>query len=279
MLTPVPPNSRDPLRPLFDGFVGLHGVIDSILEGTLGDAYADDANNPRVAHIELDFHAIAGDPNAPAAVDALRSIESSHHLAVPESWTDLLMDVRGGDLQPYERFAFSPGPWDRSTLAALRESVPDGFVLERITSDNVGPFEALAESLVYNFDSTDDFLARGIGFGIFATERDSSHSAHPARPGGPPVGEALVGRAAAPRTCVAGCSSYAISSRILEFEIQTREDHQRRGFALVTGSRMIEHCLDNGLEPAWDAAHEGSALLAERLGFVNRQTYTAYRLG
>jgi hypothetical protein len=269
MLTPVPPNSRDPLRPLFDGFVGLHGVIDSILEGTLGDAYADDANNPRIAHIELDFHAIAGDPNSPAAVDALRSIESSHHLAVPESWTDRLMDVRGGDLQPYERFAFSPGPWDRSTLAALRESLPDGFVLERITSNNVGPFEALADSLVYNFDSTDDFLARGIGFGIFPVTHEPTSSAHP---------EPVEGRAAEPRTCVAGCSSYAISSRILEFEIQTREDHQRRGLALVTGSRMIKHCLDNGLEPSWDAAHEGSALLAERLGFVNRQNYTAYRL-
>jgi hypothetical protein len=39
---------------------------------------------------------------------------------------------------------------------------------------------------------------------------------------------------------------------------------------------MIEHCLENGLEPCWDAAHEGSALLAEQLGFVGRRRYTAY---
>jgi hypothetical protein len=274
MLTPIPPDQRGPLRPLFAGFTGLHGVIDAVLEGTLGDAYADDLDNPRVAHIELDFDAIAGDPNAPTAVDAIRSIESSHHLAVPDSWTDLLMDVRGDDLQPYDRFAFSPGPWDRTALAALRKSLPDGLVLERITEDTVGPFEALAGSLIYNFEDANDFLARGVGFGIFPY--DATATRRSARP------EALVGRAAEPRSlrpCIAGCSSYSISSRILEFEIQTREDHQRRGLALVTGARMIEHCLDNGLEPAWDAAHEGSARLAERLGFTNRQPYTAYRLG
>ncbi|MFQ5471724.1 MAG: GNAT family N-acetyltransferase, partial [Dehalococcoidia bacterium] len=197
MLTPVPPDSREPLRPLFDSFVGLHGVIDAVLEGTLGGAFADDPAKPRVARIELDFNAIAGDPDAPAAVDALRSLEPGEHLAVPESWLDLLMDVRGDHLQPYDRFAFSPGPWDRSALAALRESLPRGFVLARITKGNVGPFEALAESLVYNFDSTDDFLARGVGFGIFPAEPGSHGSAHPEPVEGP---------------CIAGCSSYAISS-------------------------------------------------------------------
>lgn len=252
MLTPIPPDSRAPLRPLFNGFTGLHGVIDSVLDGILGDAYADDLANPRVARLELDFIAIAGDPEAPAAADALRALAPGEHLAIPEAWTSLLLEVRADNLQPYDRFTFTPAPWDRSALAALRESLPAGFVLERITKNNLEPFEMLADSLIYNFHDPDDFLSRGVGFGI------RPHTSN---------------------EFVAGCSSFAISRRSLEFEIQTREDHQRRGFALVTGSRMIEHCLDNGLEPAWDAAHEGSARLAERLGFVNRQTYTAYRLG
>jgi len=277
MLTPIPPNARDPLRPLFEGFIGLHGVIDAVLEGTLGDAYADDPKNPRVAHIELDFNAIAGDPEATAAADALRSLDPGNHLVVPDSWTNLLMDVRD-NLQPYDRFAFSPGPWDRSALATLRESLPEGFVLERITNDTVAPFEQLADSLTYNFDGPDDFLARGVGFGIFDNSarpepvegRDSLGKAEPVE---------AEARTPEPRPCIAGCSSYAISSRVLEFEIQTHPNFRRRGLALVTGSRMIEHSLDNGLKPAWDAAHEGSALLAERLGFVNRRRYTTYRLG
>ena len=251
MLTPVPPQERDPLRPLFEDFTGLHGIIDAVLEGTLGDAYADDPTTPRVARIELDFNAIAGDPTAPAAGDALRRLDSGDTVVAPDSWTNLLMDIRHV-LRPTNRFAFSPGPWDRSTLAALRESLPEGFVLERITQETVSPFEALADSLIYNFDSPADFLARGVGFGV--------------RPKGS-------------TQFAAGCSSFAISSRTLEFEVQTHPNFRRRGLALVTSSRMIEHCLDNALEPAWDAAHEGSAVLAERLGFINRRSYTAYRLG
>ena len=152
--------------------------------------------------------------------------------------------------QPYERIAFAqPGRWEPARLAELRGGLPDGFALERITSDNVAAFEELADSLLYNFASHEDFVARGVGFGIWHGGR-----------------------------FVAGCSSFAISSRSLEFEIQTHPDYQRRGLALVTGSRMIEYCLDHGITPYWDAAHEGSARLAERLGFGRRKPYTAYRI-
>lgn len=250
MLTPVPSTEREPLRPLFEGFPGLHGVIDSVVEGVLGKAWADDAANPRVARLELDFQMIAGDPHAAAATDVLRSLRDGEHLAVPDAWTDLLLDALD-TVQPYDRFDFGqPELWDRGQLAARRESLADGLALERITADTVGAFAALADSLVYNFESHADFLARGIGFGVRDGER-----------------------------FIAGCSSFAISSRSLEFEIQTHADYQRRGLALVTGSRMIEHCLDSGLRPYWDAAHEGSAVLAERLGFGERRPYLAYRIG
>ena len=250
MLKPVPTTEREPLRPLFEGFPGLHGVIDSILEGVLGEAWADDPGQPRVAQIRLDFQMLAGDAHAAAAVDAVRAIPAGEHLAIPDSWTDLLIDARDV-VEPYDRFDFGqPEQWDRSRLAAMRDLLAQGFVLERITADTVEAFAALADSLVYNFESLDDFLDRGVGFGI----------QHEGR-------------------LIAGCSSFAISSRSLEFEIQTHPEYQRRGLALVAGSRMIEHCLEQGLTPCWDAAHEGSAVLAERLGFGERRPYTAYRLG
>jgi hypothetical protein len=250
MLTPVAPNAREVLRPLFAGFPGLHGAIDSVLEGVLGEARADDIAKPRVAHLSLDFEMIAGDASAAAAREALSALGEGDHVAVPEEWDDVLFDAVGS-LQPYDRFDFDvPDEWDRAKLASMRESVPEGMTLERITAESVRAFAALADSLVYNFESHEDFLARGVGFGVRKGDR-----------------------------FVAGCSSYAISSRSLEFEIQTHPDYQRRGLALVTGSRMIEHCLESGLRPCWDAAHEGSALLAERLGFVGRRPYTAYRVG
>ena len=252
VLTALPPGRRELIRPLFDGFAGLHGLIDSVLEGQLGEAYTDDTVRPRIGHINLDFNVIAGDQGAPAAADAIMSLPAGEHLAVPDSWVDLLLDLRGEALQPYERFAFqAPAVWDRKRLSELQRSLTDGFKLERITGSTITAFAALADSLIYNFASPEDFLARGVGFGIRLIDGDQF---------------------------VAGCSSFAISSRSLEFEIQTHFDYQRRGFALVTGSRMIEYCIDNQLDPCWDAAHEGSARLAERLGFTDRRPYTAYRL-
>jgi GNAT superfamily N-acetyltransferase len=249
-LSHVPAADRARLRSLFEGFPGLHGLIDSVLEGVLGEAWADELSDPSVAYLELDFHLLAGDPASPASIEALRSLPSDEHLATPASWSELVTRGRH-DAQPYERFAFDqPERWDRARLAELRSGLPAGFVLERITAGSVAAFEELAESPVYNFASHEDFLESGIGFGIRHNDR-----------------------------FVAGCSSFAISSRSLEFEIQTHPDFQWRGLALVTGARMIEHCLDQGLEPCWDAAHEGSARLAERLGFGARRPYMAYRLG
>ncbi len=132
----------------------------------------------------------------------------------------------------------------------MRESLPTEFKLQRIDGETAAAFRKLNATFVDNFESPADFLERGVGFGVTT--------------GG---------------EIVAGCSSYSMSSRRMEFEIETRRDYQRRGLALVTGARLIEHCLDNGLEPCWDAAHEGSARLAEALGFVGRTRYTSYRLG
>jgi RimJ/RimL family protein N-acetyltransferase len=240
------------LRPLFDGFPGLHGVISAALEGTTGSVEVDNVIHPRVARIALaDFHLVAGDPAAPAAAAALAAVPAGHHLVVAPPWEELVWDC-GRLIHVYERFAFHEPPvWDQARLAAMRASVPQGLVLERITDQTVEAFARLDESFVNNFKTAEDFLSRGVGFGIRKAE----------------TGE-----------FVAGCSSFVISSRSVEFEIETREDYQRRGLALATGAALIEYCLDYGLEPCWDAAHEGSARLAERLGFVSCGPYYAYRM-
>lgn len=41
---------------------------------------------------------------------------------------------------------------------------------------------------------------------------------------------------------------------------------------------MIEHCLDEGLEPCWDGHNSMSAALATKLGFVDPAPHTAYEL-
>lgn len=251
---PMPRDRLDALRPLYADFPGLHGaLLGAALEGAHGVVSVDDAESPRVARVVIgDFHCVGGDPTAPGAAEPIIEAPSGDYLAVPESWHEFVRMTRA-DVYPSDRFAVeAPRQWDRAHLARLRESLPRGFRLARIDAHSVKAFEELNETFVANFKSVEDYLARGVGFGI--TEENTGRM-------------------------VAGCSSYTIGSKCLEFEIETGREFQRRGFALVAGARMIEHCLDNGLEPYWDAAHEGSAVLAEKLGFVNRRRYTAYRVG
>jgi hypothetical protein len=245
----VTPGRLAALRPLYEGFTGAHGIVDSVLEGVLGEARTDNPQRPRFARLSLDdFHLVAGEADAPGARDVFRSLREDDTVVAAPPWWEVVTRVNKG-AEPYDRFAFrAPPRWDKRRLAELRAGLPEGFTLSRVTAETVLAFEGLARSLVGNFPSRADFLARGVGFAI-------------TDPGG---------------KIVAGCSSYAISSQSLEFEIQTHPDFRRRGLALVTGATMIEHCLENGLEPCWDAAHEGSALLAEQLGFVGRRRYTAY---
>ena len=250
MLIELPPDAREPLRPLFVAFPGLHGCLDAVLEGTMGAAWADDASRPSVALLHLDFYFLGGDPAAPAAEDAVRRLEPPAYVATSgPTWEPLLRRVFGDRLGTRTRVAFSSATWDRDRLRAFIDALPDRYALRRITLDDAEPFAALADSLVYNFSSLEDFIDRGVGFGV-------EH----------------VGR------FVSGCSSFAISGRSLEFEIQTHPGFRRRGLATAAAAAMIEHCIDHRLEPCWDAHNEMSAALATKLGFVEPAPYTAYEV-
>ena len=250
MLTEIAPSERETLRPLFAGFPGLRGCVDAALEGTMGRAWADDPSRPRVAMLQLDFFLFAGDPGAAGAEEAVRSVDQDGSIvAATASWEPVLRRVWGERLRSHTRMEFDQGEWDRKDLREFMEALPKGLVVKRIGPADAARFAELADSLVYNFPSLEDFLARGAGFGI----------EHEGR-------------------FVSGCASFALSSRSLEFEIQTHPDFRRRGLAYATAAAMIEHCLDRGLEPCWDAHNDMSAALATKLGFVNPQPYTAYEL-
>lgn len=265
MLQEVPPAALDRVRPLFADLPGLHSTLHAALEGAMGSVFADNAERPTMAIVHLDFYLLGGDAaaadaeralhdllgGAPAAEGerALRDVASPASVIAASSWEPLLRRVWGDALATRTRVAFRSGDWDRRRLRAFGDALPDGMKVRRIGPNDAHRFEELAAPLVYNFDSLDDFVERGVGFGI----------EHEGR-------------------FISGCASCAISSHSLEFEIQTHPDYQRRGFAGATAAAMIEHCLDAGLEPCWDAHNSMSEALATKLGFVAPTPYTAYGL-
>ena len=250
MLAEIPPADRESLRPLFAGFPGLHGIVDAALEGTMGTVRADDATRPTVGVIELDFYLLAGDPQAPAAEDVVRGMSPPWSAVTStEDWEALLRRIWGDALQTRTRVAFRPGDWDRQRLRRFRETLPDGFTLKRVTAHDDAQFAELEDSLVYNYPSLEEFSEKGVGFGV---EHEGRY--------------------------VSGCSSFALSSRSLEFEVQTHPDFRGRGLATACAAAMIEYCLERRLEPCWDAHNDISAALAAKLGFVEPAPYTAYEV-
>jgi hypothetical protein len=133
----------------------------------MGVARTDNPDRPRIAHIDLDFDLLAGDPTAPAAEEVVRSLSPPFSLVTSSSaWEPLLRRVWGEALQTRIRVAFEPGDWDSGLLRNLQKSVPVGFSLGRIGPDEAARFSRLEDSLVYNFPTLEEFTARGVGFGV-----------------------------------------------------------------------------------------------------------------
>ena len=77
---------------------------------------------------------------------------------------------------------------------------------------------------------------------------------------------------------VAGASSYSTYNAGIEIEIDTREDHRRKGLAYACGAKLVLECLKKGLYPSWDAQNKWSIALAEKLGYQFSHEYTAYEI-
>lgn len=248
-LVALPPEQRDIVRPLFEGFPYLRGSVAALLEGGMGQVLVDDPASPQAALGDLDFKFLAGEPRNPAAVKLLGALPQGGVAVVPhEGWREALYSRYHGRLEPYWREAFLAGAFDRDRLHSLTNSLPDGYVLQRVTRPDMERFASdLHPALIYNWPSLDSFAEKGAGFGVKHRGRFAS-----------------------------GASTAALGGGKAEFEVQTFPEFWRLGLATAASAALILYCLDHGLEPCWDAANPWSSGLARKLGFVSAGQYDAY---
>ena len=144
-----------------------------------------------------------------------------------------------------------PGIFDRARLEAFVSALPAKYRLRQIDEALVPVLLSAGWSrdLCSAFEGPADCCRRGLGF-VAMYE-------------GAPV---------------AGAGSYCVYDGGIEIEIDTREDHRRRGLASACGARLILECLDRGLYPSWDAHDLRSVSLAEKLGYHRGEPYTVYWL-
>lgn len=238
----VSPSDRPKLAPLFADRKTARAVIEAILEGSLGRARADDSACPRVAQLDLGCYSIfAGDASSPLAEKWLREVTAPKELLFPDSeaWRSRIRSLPGARLTDRSMQAFSARHLDRQTLAKLAAQLPSSFQMAPLDAHRATLLDTdLEPHALQVFESAEDFGRRGIGFCALA-------------------GEAIASVA----------SSYTISRRHLEVAISCHPEFRRRGLAKVVAARLLLHCLDNNLEPHWNAANPISIHLAKSLGF------------
>ncbi len=261
----IPNEKRYILKPLFASFDDT--TVISCLEGRNSSrAWADDAENPTAAVVQLGgfrkgsgaFSFIAGDASSPCAKELIMAWPSAFEglgtILVPENekWSALIKEVLGERYNEEVRFATSKreNNFDKNKLALFAANVPNGYEVKLIDKE----LFPLAESLTWAIEAVGNFKS----FDEF--ENDNAIGVAALKDG----------------EIVCAASSYSAYSGGIEIEIDTREDHRRKGLARVCGAYLVFEALDRGLYPSWDAATEISLSIAESLGYIFDRKYIAH---
>ncbi|WP_225744464.1 GNAT family N-acetyltransferase [Marinilactibacillus sp. Marseille-P9653] len=235
-------------------FAGLEEtMIQTYLEGHMGEAWVDDLENPTAAQITVSmFTFYAGDHTSPLAEEMLNNIkEDVLIITESEGWKQKLERIHVGAFEKYSRYRFehSADYFDRNHLENLVAQLPEPYVVKRIDQDVVElpSLHQLSPDFTGNFESSEAFLDRGVGYVVLHEDK-----------------------------VVSGASSFSIFDEGIEIEVGTDPEYRRKGLATVVSAALMLDCLDHQLYPSWDAENIGSAKLAESLGYVMKEPYDTY---
>ena len=250
----VSPAEMRRLEPLFRGTEDT--MVLSCLQGFMGNAWVDKLSEPTCARMIVgDICFFSGEPNDMAVAGVFMDHPVASMLCVPEQevWEPLIERHFPDKLNRFSRYAFrkDPAAFSRDRLRAYVERLPDGYTLMPLTGDLVETVMSheWSRDFVSNFADAADYRNRGIGWVVL-------HAGEP----------------------VCGASSYTVYRDGIEIQIDTREDHRRRGLARACAASLILDCLDRGLYPSWDAANRESVALAEQLGYRFSHAYATYEV-
>lgn len=244
------------VAPLFAGWEET--LIWSCLQGVMGDIYAEATvgESPVSAMAILgDFAFLAGKPDKALVQYRPESHKDSFIIMVgqSEAWEDLIEECYPECAKRVSRYALKKEPevFDIQHLESLAAALPQGYELAMLEEKQFYECKAQgwSQDLVSQFESYESYRERGLGVVVLWKG-----------------------------TVVAGASSYSVYQDGIEIEIDTLEEHRRKGLATACGARLILECLKRGYYPSWDAQNLWSVALAEKLGYHYSHTYTAYEV-
>jgi GNAT superfamily N-acetyltransferase len=221
----------------------------------MGEVFVDDLDAPQTGVLAVpDFkiHILGGDTQSPEVKAYLENLPIfSFLLFGSEGWEQVLDKLHPGRWVVLSRYAFSSESLRIGHLSQFKERLPEEYRIKKIDLALAQRIKAekneVTEEQLFGFDSAEDFMERGIGYCIL-------------------LGDEIVSIGAAGAACSKG----------IEIQINTRKKYERRGLASAVAAALIIDCLENAIDPNWDAATEVSAGLAQKLGYTLIQEYPIY---
>ncbi|MHC5211130.1 MAG: GNAT family N-acetyltransferase [Planctomycetota bacterium] len=244
-MTPIVSVPADRVRYLWPPGAGrreLRAVVDGVLDGGLGEAWADDRERPRAARLDVGcYRMLAGETDAPLARALVEGVAAPCEIVFrgEERWRALVTDVHGARLEARPMQEYDPSALDAARLARLSATVPAGYTLlplDAALAAQLGP--DLAPNALRVFPDAASFARQGLGYGAVQDGQ-----------------------------LVCAASSYTISPTSLELAIATHAAHRGRGLGRVVAARLAAEALARGIAPHWSAANPISQRMALALGY------------
>ncbi|MCM1162285.1 MAG: GNAT family N-acetyltransferase [Roseburia sp.] len=229
-------------------------LIWSCLQEIMGAIYTNSTEDAAMA-ILGDFAFYAGNPDEELIRFKPGSCKQDFIIMVPQNgeWAELIEKCYGDKAKRVTRYAIKKEKeiFDIEKLEQAVLNLPAGYELKMIDESEYHMCQnnGWANDLVSQYKDYDTYKKLGLGV---AALKDGE--------------------------LVAGASSYSRYNEGIEIEIDTREDHRRKGLAYACGAKLILECLKKGLYPSWDAQNKWSVALAEKLGYHFSHEYTAYEI-
>lgn len=221
-------------------------LIWSCLQGVMGEIYTNPEEDAAMA-ILGDFVFFAGNPSEELIRLKPKSCKQDFIIMVPQNdeWAELIEKCYGDKAKKVTRYAIKkePNVFETAKLKHAVLELPDDYEIKML--------EEREYNMCQSNDWAKDLVSQKLGLGVVILKN----------------GE-----------LVAGASSYSTYNEGIEIEIDTREDHRRKGLAYACGAKLIMECLKRGLYPSWDAQNKWSVALAEKLGYHFNHEYIAYEV-
>lgn len=245
-------SSKEAIAELFAGFEDT--MIDSCLHEIMGEIFANNQEDAAMANLG-DFVFFAGVPSKELV--QFESIQNQSHFRIlipqDQAWSECIQQFYGRNAKKIIRYAIKKERdiFDAAKLTQAVCSCPKEYTLKMIGEKEYSLCKAApwSRDLVSQFEDYSMYQKLGLGAAVFYH------------------GE-----------LVAGASSYSSFRGGIEIEIDTREDHRRKGLAYCCAAKLILESLKRGLYPSWDAQNKWSVGLAEKLGYHFDHEYIAYEV-